>query len=58
MNKKSLEKTYEKVKTFLEKAVQDTMTWLKSHKKLVLAGAALYFAYTFLFNDEEEVEEE
>ena len=56
MNKKTIEKSYESAKTFLEKFTQDIMGWLKKHKKLVIAGTALYLAFTYLFNEEEEEE--
>ena len=54
MNKKTVEKTYENAKTFLDKTSQDLLGWLKSHKKLVIAGTALYLAFTYLFDEEEE----
>lgn len=57
MNKKSLEKTYENAKSFLEKASQDILAWLKKHKKLVIVGTALYLAFTYLF-EEDQVEDE
>lgn len=54
MNKKTIEKSYESAKTFLEKFTQDALAWLKSHKKLVIAGTALYLAFTYLFDEDEE----
>ena len=58
MNKATIEKTYANVKSFIEKFAEDAVAWLKKHKKLVIVGSALYLAFSYLFNEEEDQEEE